>query len=160
MQTDIVVYLRGASISMLDQELVRRDITQMIIDGQNAGVAVSDVIGGDYKAFCDSVIAEIPELTAKRRFAVSIGRGCLYAAIMLIIWLGSASAKEFIESGSAGFSALPLTVGDIVSAALIIAAVAAELLFEAELFRVHGLSAVIVIAALFGASALIGEKAQ
>lgn len=193
-QTDIVVYLRVANISTLDQELVRRDITQMILDGEQSGVPVGDTIGGDYKAFCDNVIAEIPKLSAKRRFAASIGSGCLYAAIMLIIWLGGASAKGFIENGSAGFSSLPLTVGDIVGAVLIIAAavgvvnmmcrnafdekatplwllilifvaalagaVAAELLFEAELFRVHGLSAVIVIAALFGASALISEKTQ
>ena len=32
--TDIVVYLRSSSLSGYDQELVRRDITQMLIDGE------------------------------------------------------------------------------------------------------------------------------
>ena len=35
--TDIVVYLRGVPVSMYEQERVRRDITQMLIDGEKRG---------------------------------------------------------------------------------------------------------------------------
>ena len=35
--TDIVVYLRGVPVSMYEQEKVRRDITQMLIDGEKRG---------------------------------------------------------------------------------------------------------------------------
>lgn len=49
--TDIVVYIRSANISDIDQETVRRDITQMLIDARGRGETAADVIGGDYKAF-------------------------------------------------------------------------------------------------------------
>lgn len=55
--TDIVVYLRTAPISMYRQEIVRRDITRMLLDGEARGDNASSVIGNDYQAFCDSVIA-------------------------------------------------------------------------------------------------------
>ena len=41
--TDIVVYLRGVPVSMYEQERVRRDITQMLIDGEKRGSSARDV---------------------------------------------------------------------------------------------------------------------
>lgn len=54
--TDMVVYIRGADISGYQQELVRRDITQMILDGEQRGDTMEDIIGSDYKIFCDNVL--------------------------------------------------------------------------------------------------------
>ena len=34
---DMVLYIRGVDISAYDQERVRRDITQMILDGEHRG---------------------------------------------------------------------------------------------------------------------------
>ncbi len=34
---DMVLYIRGVDISAYDQERVRRDITQMILDGEQRG---------------------------------------------------------------------------------------------------------------------------
>ena len=52
--TDMVVYIRGADISGYQQELVRRDIR---------GDTMEDIIGSDYKIFCDNVLREVPHLT-------------------------------------------------------------------------------------------------
>ena len=43
--TDIVVYIRNANISDYSQELVRRDITQMLIDGENRGLSAAEIVG-------------------------------------------------------------------------------------------------------------------
>ena len=59
--TDIVVYLRGSRISMLDQEKVRKDIVEMLIDGEKRGQDIREIIGDDFKEFCDNVISEIPK---------------------------------------------------------------------------------------------------
>ena len=40
--TDIVVYIRSANISDIDQENVRRDITQMLIDARGRGENADD----------------------------------------------------------------------------------------------------------------------
>ena len=50
--TDIVVYLRGVPVSMYEQERVRRDITQMLIDGEKRGSSAREVIGEDYGIRC------------------------------------------------------------------------------------------------------------
>lgn len=82
--TDIVVYLRGSDISCYEQEKVRRDITQMLIDGEHRGDDAGSVIGEDYQTFCDSVIAEIPKRTLREKSILcgaghpggSSGSGC------------------------------------------------------------------------------------
>ena len=55
--TDIVVYLRGSRITTWEQEQVRRDITQMLLDAQARGEQAEAVIGPDPKEFCDSILA-------------------------------------------------------------------------------------------------------
>lgn len=111
--TDIVVYIRGSKISEYDQEVVRRDITNMLIEGQERGQAVRDVIGDDYKAFCDAVIAEMPEMTAKERVLNAVQIALMCFGIILLIW--------FVFSLVRGsFREVYITLGDIVSGVVII----------------------------------------
>ena len=74
--TDMICYLRGSSLSAYDQERVRRDLTEMVLDAQERGDTLSDVIGGDYKAFCDEIIASLPHKSAGRRAAEYGGIVC------------------------------------------------------------------------------------
>ena len=64
--TDIVVYIRSANISPYDQERVRRDIGEMIVDGEKRGKTAKEIIGDDYRLFCDRVIAEVPQPSSVR----------------------------------------------------------------------------------------------
>lgn len=91
--TDIVVYLRTAPISLYQQETVRRDITYMLLDGEMRGDNAKTIIGNDYQAFCDSVIAELPPLSSFIR-ALSALRDVLPATIaLLLIWLAGQLAE-------------------------------------------------------------------
>lgn len=82
--TDMVVYLRSAPVSEYNQELVRRDIGRMFLDAQRRGDSPADVIGEDYRQFCDQVLAEVPRLTVRERVLDSLsaslgmpgGMGC------------------------------------------------------------------------------------
>ena len=58
--TDIVCYLRGADISELQQEKVRYDLTLMLLEAQQRNAPLDEVFPEDYKAFCDTVIKELP----------------------------------------------------------------------------------------------------
>lgn len=116
--TDIVVYIRSANISPYYQELVRRDIWQMIIDGESRGMTAKEVIGEDYKCFCDNIIAEIPKLSRKER-AMSLVRDiCPSAAILITIWAASNVIKQFLIGNSWPY--FVVTAGNIFSAVLII----------------------------------------
>ena len=66
--TDIVVYLRGSAISEYHQEEVRRDISQMLFDGEKRNESVRDIIGEDYKSFCDEIVKSFPPRSKIERF--------------------------------------------------------------------------------------------
>lgn len=117
--TDIVVYIRHASISEYNQELVRRDITQMLIDGQTRGLSAAEVVGGDYRAFCDAVIEEMPKLSMKQRVLTSI-RDILPAICALsCIWLIFGLVRQL--AGGEDWTHIPLTVSELITGAGFIA---------------------------------------
>lgn len=117
-QTDIVVYIRNANISAYNQEVVRRDIIQMLLDGEKRGQSPVDVIGEDYKAFCDSVISEMPQLSAKQRILSSI-RDILPAICALFgIWIVFSFISRLI--GYEDWTHIPLTVFELMGGAVIV----------------------------------------
>ncbi len=65
--TNMICYLRGADISDYHQELVRQDLTEMILSAQNRGENIYSVIGDDFKVFCDNIIASLPPKTRKQK---------------------------------------------------------------------------------------------
>ena len=65
--TDIVVYLRVSRLPAYSQELVRRDVIHMILDGQARGQGIGQVIGEDYKGFCDEIIDTFPPKGQKEK---------------------------------------------------------------------------------------------
>ena len=85
--TDLIVYLRASNTTAYQQECVRRDITEMVLEGQRRGETMEAVIGEDYKAFCDAVLSEVPKRTAGQRILSALGCGCLYVDVLAVIWL-------------------------------------------------------------------------
>ena len=118
--TDIVVYLRAANITEYQQELLRRDITEMVLAGQRRGDAMEEVIGADYKAFCDAVLSEVPERTARQRLLSAIGNGCLYVDVLAVIWLAFGALGWLLGEGA--WPWLSVTAGNLVALAAILAA--------------------------------------
>lgn len=113
--TDIVCYLRAANIGVCQQELLRRDITEMLLDGEARGESAQSVIGGDYRAFCDEVLSEVPRQSAAARALSLLSTAGACLGILVLIWL----AGELIAAAATGESLLRLTVtaGDLISAA-------------------------------------------
>ncbi len=119
--TDIVVYIRSANISDLEQERVRRDITQMLIDGQSRGYGAPRIIGGDYKAFCDEIIAEIPKISAKQRLLTAVRDTLPALCVLFGIWAAFAALTQAIK-GEVWYIT-PLYASDVlIGAALLLAA--------------------------------------
>ena len=81
--TDIVVYLRASRLSEYEQELVRRDIAQMLLDGAARGQDAQEVIGGDYRQFCDDIIAAFPRPGMKERALEGVRDALLMSAVLL-----------------------------------------------------------------------------
>lgn len=135
--TDMVVYIRSANISPYEQELVRRDIGAMLLEGEQRGEKAQDIIGEDYRAFCDRVIGEIPKVRGGE-YVLSLVRDVLLAAdVLVIIWLAFQFMEQVIHrSGSLSFA---VTDGNLVCGVLCLAG--ACLLFYAiskNAFRTGG----------------------
>lgn len=65
--TNMICYLRASNISEYDQEMVRHDLSEMILSAQARGENIHSVIGEDYQTFCDHVIASLPAKTTKQK---------------------------------------------------------------------------------------------
>ena len=117
--TDIVVYLRTAPVSEYQQELVRRDITHMMLDGQARGASMQEVLGDDYQAFCDQVLAALPPMSMLSRVLTAAGNLCYYLTILTAIWLAFELVPNLLVR--AGLY-VRITVGDVLGGAAIVAA--------------------------------------
>jgi len=123
--TDMICYIRGASISDYDQELVRRDLSEMIIDAQSRGDSLEAVIGSDYKGFCDEVIGALPPKSTKQKIIDGADILCTCLAILGAISIISSGIVAAVKTGSLSAVSIPISVGTVVTfAVIIIAAVA------------------------------------
>lgn len=117
--TDIVAYLRGSSTPILQQEQVRRDITEMLLEGEARGQSAQTIIGTDYQAFCDEILAELPRRSAGQQTVYGLSVVSLSAAVLAAIWL----VFGLLEAAFQGpFTLwLPVRLGQLLGGVLIIA---------------------------------------
>lgn len=115
--TDIVVYLRASHISEYQQEIIRKDITNMMIDGELRNMTMHEVIGDSYKEFCDNIIAEVPKQKPLEKVLSMLGNSCLYSCVVIIIWLVKSLFDLFQQNT---FPILALKLGDVLSYVILI----------------------------------------
>lgn len=118
--TDLVVYLRGQDLSLLHQEEVRRDLIAMALAGEARGETVAQVVGEDYRSFCDEVVDALPRRSTGTRVLAAVNDLLPALSILLGIWV----VKKVVEAGLNGESLwrLTLTLGEAASIGIILAA--------------------------------------
>lgn len=121
---DMLLYIRGVDISAYDQERVRRDVTQMILEGEQRGESASYVIGEDYREFCDSVLEEIPRLTAGQKVIMCIRDLCAAMSVLAFLYGGLylALAAGYGNLNEAGPAYIEVTLGKLLQYVIIAAA--------------------------------------
>lgn len=118
--TDIVVYIRSTSISEYDQERVRRDIDEMLFEGERRGMSAAEIIGDDYKAFCDAVMCEVPKLSKAQRVVTAVQEVLAGVIVLLAIWTVFSPIIQLIKKEP--WYLLPLRLSDLITATVIVAA--------------------------------------
>jgi DNA-binding ferritin-like protein (Dps family) len=116
--TDIVVYLRGCNISEYHQEEVRKDIMQMVADGEARDERIESVIGEDFKQFCDEIVNAFPPRSKKEKIMTAVSEAFSLSSLMLGIWLAGGILEAILKKTT--FAALSLTLGDVVNGLLIV----------------------------------------
>lgn len=118
LMTDMVVYLRCSNLCDYDIELIRRDLFGMIYEAQLRNEPVRQVIGEDYKSFCDEIMAsgrqkDFLEKFLEWAYIIIVGAGTLF--LIEIIFSGF-----FLELLHGNFS-MQVSAGFALSTVLIIA---------------------------------------
>lgn len=87
--TDMICYLRVSGISKYNQELVRSDLIEMILDAQERGENIQQVMGKDYKQICDDIIAEFPQETKRKKIVewidITLICVCIFGLYSIIV---------------------------------------------------------------------------
>ena len=117
--TDVVVYLRGQDLSRLAQEEIRRDILEMVLAGEARGQTMQQVIGLDYRTFCDEIVAAVPRRPRGVRMLSAVDDMLPAVTLLLAIW----TAQKILSALLTGQPVLwlTLTVGEGISLACIVA---------------------------------------
>ena len=71
--TNMVVYLRGSDLTEYNQEVVREDLIELILDGQERGDDIQKVMGSNYKEICDDIIDAMPKMSGKEKIIDLVG---------------------------------------------------------------------------------------
>lgn len=87
-------YIQRFGISRYEQEKVRQDIAEMILEGEKRGIPVKNTIGEDYQAFCDSVLAEMPRMSSREKCLNVIRDICIFLAVWLPFWVLQYGGKD------------------------------------------------------------------
>ena len=106
-----------APISAYQQESIRHDVIEILQEAESRGASPEEAIGGDIAAFCDSVLAEVPPLTARERR--------LYALRDVLFVLDDVLFFELcfcigLSRGIQNWPMLPITLGIVLSSALLL----------------------------------------
>lgn len=116
--TNMVVYLRGSDLTEYNQELVREDLIELILDGQERGDDIQKVMGGNYKEICDDIIDAMPKMSAKEKIIDLVGTSLnmlwILGAINVII---NFTINLIDRNSEFNFT---LSIGDILAGIIII----------------------------------------
>ena len=115
--TDVVGYLRGQDLSPLDHEEIRRDILDMVWEAEARGETMAQVVGQDYRTFCQAIVAAVPR---RVRMAAAVEELLPALSVLLGIWL----VKKVVEALLRGEAVmhLTLTLGEAISMGVLLAA--------------------------------------
>lgn len=116
--TEMICYIRSANISFLSQEIVRRDLSEMVISAQSRGENIADVIGGDFKEFCDEVIANLPPRTAKEKWIDRLD--IVFSCVPILGTINIAFSNDFRKMIENIFSKQPVNYSIGVSMGMIV----------------------------------------
>lgn len=118
--TDMIVYLRGSNITELNQELVRADLIEMVLDAQERGDDIQTVFGGKYKEICDEIISAFPQKTRKQKLLDKLD--IVFACMMALSVIAALRGLLGIAVKAHG-AFMPISLGDLINTVLISAGV-------------------------------------
>lgn len=106
---NIILYLRGANINIYQQELIRQDLLDLVLDGQLRDESIEDILGEDLRSVADEIISSVPKMTNIERFLEAISLflritlvlGAVKVGFSILNWLTINNGEPVVEVGLA-----------------------------------------------------------
>lgn len=106
---NIILYLRGANINIYQQELIRQDLLDLVLDGQLRDESIEDILGEDLRSVADEIISSVPKMTNIERFLeaislfliVTVVLGAVKVGFSILNWLTINNGEPVVEVGLA-----------------------------------------------------------
>ena len=121
--TDIVCYLRGSKLSEHDVEVVRFDLTSMVLEAQERGENIESLFGKcrGCKEFCDEIIDSLPKKTKFQAACEFFSTFFLACAVSLLIGIiFSAGFLGKIIKGKLPNASIEISIGEGIVIILIV----------------------------------------
>lgn len=121
--TDIICYLRGSKLSEHDVEIVRFDLTSMVLEAQERGENIESLFGKckGYKEFCNEIIDSFPKKTKLQTACEFFSTFFLVCAVSLLIGIiFSADFLGKIIKGKLPAAAIEISVGEGIGIILLV----------------------------------------
>lgn len=116
--TDICIYIRSFPCTDFQQEILRSDILSIMLEGQQRGDSMEEVIGQDYQEFCNRVYEEIPHITPKQQRLSLMSTLSYCVAILLTIQTILTTIDNLMTP--APITHIPVTLGNLLCDVMII----------------------------------------
>ncbi len=117
---NLVVALRGANVTLLEQELARRDLLEMVYSGKLRGESLSDIIGDDDPAFAEELIEALPQRSAAETVLDRISVISISLGVLMMIKTAMSLAENLRRPLGQWFTTI--SIGDLLMAVFIIVA--------------------------------------
>lgn len=126
MYTNMIVYIRGSDIDKYNQEQVRADLIEIIIDGQEREDNIKKVMGGKYKEICDEIISTFPKKSKKQKLMEILNTSL--SSIWILVSISVIQNIIFSFSKGNKMYTYELTLGNLLS--IIMLAVIANIIVK------------------------------
>ncbi len=124
--TDIVCFLRLKNVDDYQVEVIRNDVTDLLLRSQEQGRSVEEALGGDIRGFCDTLL----ENAGKKSFGAAALENLQSALICLMVLTGLSFLASTVEkaviclrTGTAFDWQWDITAGDVATWLVLSAAV-------------------------------------
>lgn len=155
--TDMIVYLHSSDLCEYDIEIIRKELIGMAEESQMRGQAFQDVVGEDYKGFCDDLIQNGRKKSKQEKFiemayVLIVGFGVLFIYEIL-----SKTIIAAVKGVSSDVLKMDISLGFVISslcaliAANLIYLVFSKYAFELSMHKKYRIGSVVLFSFLFTA---------
>lgn len=160
---DMIHYIRGRGVFGYNLELAKRDLMEVVLSAEERGEKTNNVVGEDFKDFCDNLIANLPPNTVKEKILIYLNVFCIGLSIFgmlgIVVSKNTYSLFQGLLAQETVNYNMPITLGMLMTAIimLIFAVIIVEAMITNQLKNEKNFMVIVIIISTFVLTAKFGK---